>query len=322
MSERLTDGEAWDVLETSHTGILTSLRRDGVPVSLPVWFVVDDRAVLVAGPAASHKFTHLRRDARVAFLVESGEAWKELRPSISLAGPTSSTGPTGRRLTPVRGQIRRLQDATGEDARIGAGPLRRPGRDRWCGSPRLSGSSPGTTSDWTNADGGGRPVGDPCRRCADGGVRPSGGSQCADRRHAAAAGGVVRRGRPGRRHRCCRPHRDRSGVLRRSRHEGDRRSRPRAAADRPGRAIRSVRKPVIGAVNGPCVTGGLEIARSCDFLVASELARFADTHAHLGVLPRWGMSALLPRAVGIRWAKEARPPAPSSGPPTRCGSGW
>ena len=72
----------------------------------------------------------------------------------------------------------------------------------------------------------------------------------------------------------------------------------------PGRAIRAVRKPVIGAVNGPCVTGGLEIALSCDFLVASELATFADTHAHLGVLPRWGMSALLPRAVGPRWAKE------------------
>jgi enoyl-CoA hydratase len=72
----------------------------------------------------------------------------------------------------------------------------------------------------------------------------------------------------------------------------------------PGRAIRSVRKPVVGALNGPCVTGGLEIALSCDFLVASELARFADTHAHLGVLPRWGMSALLPRAVGVRWAKE------------------
>jgi enoyl-CoA hydratase len=72
----------------------------------------------------------------------------------------------------------------------------------------------------------------------------------------------------------------------------------------PGRAIRGVRKPVIGAVNGPCVTGGLEIALSCDFLVASELARFADTHAHLGVLPRWGMSALLPRTVGVGWAKE------------------
>jgi enoyl-CoA hydratase len=72
----------------------------------------------------------------------------------------------------------------------------------------------------------------------------------------------------------------------------------------PGRAIRGVHKPVVGAINGPCVTGGLEIALSCDFLVASERAGFADTHAHLGVLPRWGMSALLPRAVGVRWAKE------------------
>ena len=76
---RLADNEAWDVLRSSHTGILTSLRRDGVPVSLPVWFVVDDRSVLVAGPAASHKFTRIRRDERVGFLVESGEAWKDLR---------------------------------------------------------------------------------------------------------------------------------------------------------------------------------------------------------------------------------------------------
>jgi enoyl-CoA hydratase len=72
----------------------------------------------------------------------------------------------------------------------------------------------------------------------------------------------------------------------------------------PGAAIRSVAKPVIGAVNGPCITGGLEIALSCDFLIASDHARFADTHARLGVLPRWGMSALLPRAVGVRRAKE------------------
>ncbi len=82
---RLTDDEAWDVLASSHTGILTSLRRDGVPVSLPVWFVVDDHAVLVAGPAASHKFTRIRRDGRVAFLVESGEAWQDLR-AVHLIG--------------------------------------------------------------------------------------------------------------------------------------------------------------------------------------------------------------------------------------------
>src|SRR5690606_11806556 len=61
--------------------------------------------------------------------------------------------------------------------------------------------------------------------------------------------------------------------------------------------------PVIGAVNGPAVTGGLELALNCDFLVASERARFADTHARVGVMPDWGLSVLLPRAVGIRRAR-------------------
>jgi enoyl-CoA hydratase len=72
----------------------------------------------------------------------------------------------------------------------------------------------------------------------------------------------------------------------------------------PGAALRGIDKPVLAAVNGACVTGGLELALSCDLIVASDRARFADTHARLGVLPRWGMSALLPRAVGLAKAKE------------------
>jgi enoyl-CoA hydratase len=72
----------------------------------------------------------------------------------------------------------------------------------------------------------------------------------------------------------------------------------------PGAALRSVGKPVLCAVNGPCVTGGLELALSCDLIVASERATFVDTHARLGALPRWGLSALLPRAVGLAKAKE------------------
>ncbi|MEO6956511.1 MAG: enoyl-CoA hydratase [Antricoccus sp.] len=57
-------------------------------------------------------------------------------------------------------------------------------------------------------------------------------------------------------------------------------------------------KPVIGAINGVAVTGGFELALNCDILVASERARFADTHARVGVLPGWGLSVLLPLFVG------------------------
>ena len=63
-------------------------------------------------------------------------------------------------------------------------------------------------------------------------------------------------------------------------------------------------KPVIGAVNGVAVTGGFELALSCSFLVASERARFADTHARVGVMPGWGLTVLLPQAVGVRKARE------------------
>ncbi len=72
----------------------------------------------------------------------------------------------------------------------------------------------------------------------------------------------------------------------------------------PWRALAEIRVPVIGAINGPVATGGLELALWCDFLIASDRARFADTHAKVGVVPGAGMTALLPQAVGARWAKE------------------
>ncbi len=66
----------------------------------------------------------------------------------------------------------------------------------------------------------------------------------------------------------------------------------------------AVAKPVIGAINGVAVTGGLELALACDFLVASDRARFADTHARVGIQPGWGLTVLLPEAVGMRRARE------------------
>ena len=70
------------------------------------------------------------------------------------------------------------------------------------------------------------------------------------------------------------------------------------------RTLRAFDRPVIGAVNGFAITGGFELALACDLLIASSEARFADTHARVGILPGWGLSQLLPRIVGIGRAKE------------------
>jgi len=84
-SVRMDREEAWRVLADAHTGILTTLRRDGQPIALPVWFVALDRRIFVSGPARTKKFSRVRSDARVSFLVESGRRWSELR-GVHLTG--------------------------------------------------------------------------------------------------------------------------------------------------------------------------------------------------------------------------------------------
>jgi enoyl-CoA hydratase len=61
--------------------------------------------------------------------------------------------------------------------------------------------------------------------------------------------------------------------------------------------------PTIAAVNGAAVTGGFELALACDFIVASERARFADTHVRVGVYPG-PVLVELPRRVGMAKARE------------------
>lgn len=70
------------------------------------------------------------------------------------------------------------------------------------------------------------------------------------------------------------------------------------------RAMARCAQPIIGAINGFAVTGGFEIALACDVLVCSTEARFADTHARVGILPGWGLSQKLSRTIGIYRAKE------------------
>lgn len=63
-------------------------------------------------------------------------------------------------------------------------------------------------------------------------------------------------------------------------------------------------KPIIGAINGHAITGGLEMALNLDFLIAADQAIFADTHVKMGIHPGWGMSQLLQEAIGQRMAKQ------------------
>lgn len=81
----MTTEEASGFLTAAHTGILTTLRRDGMPIALPVWFVALDGRVYVATPAKTKKVTRVRNDDRVSFLVESGERWAELK-AVQLNG--------------------------------------------------------------------------------------------------------------------------------------------------------------------------------------------------------------------------------------------
>jgi enoyl-CoA hydratase len=74
--------------------------------------------------------------------------------------------------------------------------------------------------------------------------------------------------------------------------------------ENPAWAVIACKKPVIGAINGVAITGGFELALACDVLICSTKARFADTHARVGITPGWGLSQKLSRTIGPYRAKE------------------
>lgn len=75
---RLAPEQIWQKMTDAHTGIVTTLRSNGDPITLPVWFVVDEHTLVFSSPAGAKKIARVRRNPRSSFLVESGRAWQEL----------------------------------------------------------------------------------------------------------------------------------------------------------------------------------------------------------------------------------------------------
>ncbi|MGE3741400.1 MAG: enoyl-CoA hydratase/isomerase family protein [Geminicoccaceae bacterium] len=67
-------------------------------------------------------------------------------------------------------------------------------------------------------------------------------------------------------------------------------------------ALERSRLPIVGAVHGLCLAGGLELMMACDVVFAASSARFGDQHAQYGLIPGWGGTQRLPRLVGLRRA--------------------
>ena len=82
---RLSAEEAWEMVTTSHTGIFTTMKKDGTPIALPVWYVVLDNIIWMSTPVRSKKVTRIKNNPRSSFLVESGELWRELK-AVHLTG--------------------------------------------------------------------------------------------------------------------------------------------------------------------------------------------------------------------------------------------
>lgn len=78
MGLQLTDSELDELLSTAHTAQITTMRKDGFPVTLPVWFVWHEGQIYFGTPPASAKMKRIHRDDRCCVLVESGKAWVDL----------------------------------------------------------------------------------------------------------------------------------------------------------------------------------------------------------------------------------------------------
>jgi nitroimidazol reductase NimA-like FMN-containing flavoprotein (pyridoxamine 5'-phosphate oxidase superfamily) len=103
----MTDDEIWDFVANAHTGTMTTLRRDGMPISLPLWFAVIDRAVYVH--TRGKKLARLANDPRASFLVEAGDFWAELK-AVHFTGHAEQIEPDPDLLAAIEAETARKYD--------------------------------------------------------------------------------------------------------------------------------------------------------------------------------------------------------------------
>jgi nitroimidazol reductase NimA-like FMN-containing flavoprotein (pyridoxamine 5'-phosphate oxidase superfamily) len=106
-SPRLTEEEIWEFVVDAHTGVMTTLRADGMPVALPLWYACIDRTIYVH--TRGKKLRRLARDPRASFLVETGQRWAELK-AVHLTGTAGQLDPDPELLARIEAENARKYD--------------------------------------------------------------------------------------------------------------------------------------------------------------------------------------------------------------------
>lgn len=104
VSVRMTEDEIWEYVSNGHTGILITLRRDGYPIGMPIWYAVVDRKIYVN--TRGKKLVRIRHDPRSAFLVETGDRWAELR-AVHLTGKAEIIEPSAELRAQISAELER-----------------------------------------------------------------------------------------------------------------------------------------------------------------------------------------------------------------------
>ena len=74
---RMSEDEIWQFVQEGHTGIFTTLRSDGMPIALPIWYVCLEDLIFIG--TRGKKLKRILNDRRASFLVEEGQHWSKLR---------------------------------------------------------------------------------------------------------------------------------------------------------------------------------------------------------------------------------------------------